>query len=76
MQSRRGLRLQPDVPAAAAGTDTVLEPQSDQPARTLDRELARIASRYGDATAAFVALVMEYPWSGGRAAGVIERPVI
>ena len=64
VQSRRGLRLQPDAPATAAGNDTVLEPPSDQPARTLDRELPRIASRYGDATAAFVALVMEYPWIG------------
>ena len=70
VQSRRGLRLQPDVPAAAAGNGTVLEPPGDHPARTLDRELPRIASRYGDATAAFVALVMEYPWTGGGATGV------
>lgn len=58
VQSRRGLRLRPDVPV---GADPVLAPQSDQPARQIDRELARIASRHGDATAAFVALVMEYP---------------
>ena len=64
VQSRRGLRLQPDARATAAGNDTVLEPPADQPARTLDRELPLIASRYGDATAAFVALVMEYPWTG------------
>jgi putative intracellular protease/amidase len=70
VQSRRGLRLRPDAPAAAAGAGTVLEPQSDQPARTLDRELARIASRYDGPTAALVALVMEYPWSEQQA-----RPV-
>jgi hypothetical protein len=67
VQSRRGLRLRPDAPAAAAGAGTVLEPQSDQPARTLDRELARIASRYDGPTAALVALVMEYPWSEQQA---------
>ena len=61
VQSRRGLRLRVQAPAGAGGA--VLEPSSDQPAQTLDRELPRIALRYGDATAAFVALVMEYPWS-------------
>lgn len=61
VQTRRGLRLRPDAPAAAA--DTVLEPQTDGPARTIDRELARIASRYDRPTAALVALQMEYPWS-------------
>lgn len=60
--SRRGLRLRAQATANAAGA--VLEPSSDRPAQTLDRELPRIASRYGDATAAFVALVMEYPWTG------------
>jgi len=67
VQSRRGLRLRPDAPAAAAGTDTVLQLQSDQPVRTLDRELARIVSRYDGPTAAFVALTMEYPWSEQQA---------
>ena len=67
VQSRRGLRLRPDAPAAAAGTDTVLQLQSDEPVRTLDRELVRIASRYDGPTAAFVALTMEYPWSEQQA---------
>ncbi len=62
VQSRRGLRLRPEAPAAPAGADTVLEPPSDEPARSLDRELARIASRYDRPTAALVALTMEYPW--------------
>ena len=58
--SRRGLRLRPDAPAAAGA---VLAPQREAPAQALERELERIAARHGDATAAFVALVMEYPWS-------------
>jgi hypothetical protein len=66
VQSRRGLRLRPDAPTASA---SMLEPQRDAPAQTLDRELARIASRHGAATAALVALVMEYPWSETRRAG-------
>ncbi|MPZ40900.1 MAG: transcriptional regulator [Rhizobiales bacterium] len=65
VQSRRGLSLRPGAPAATVGT--VLEPQSDQPARTLDHELARIASRHDGSTAALVALVMEYPWSEQQA---------
>jgi hypothetical protein len=36
VQSRRGLRLRSDAPAAA-GADTVLQSQRDEPARTLDR---------------------------------------
>ena len=67
VQGRRGLRLRPDAPAAAAGADIVLQPQGNEPARTVDRELARIASRYGGPTAAYVALTMEYPWSEQRA---------
>jgi hypothetical protein len=36
--------------------------RSNYPATILDRELARIASRYGRPTADIVALVVEYPW--------------
>jgi putative intracellular protease/amidase len=72
VQSRRGLRLRPD--ATAAGTDAVLQPQGDQPAKTLDRELARMASRYDAATAAFVALTMEYPWSEQQVRLAQDRP--
>src|SRR6476659_4564983 len=53
VQSRRCLRLRSDAPAAAG--DPVLPPQRDGPARTLDRESPRIASRYDTPTAAFVA---------------------
>jgi hypothetical protein len=62
VQSRHGLRLRPGSSGERAGADVVLEPQKDQPARSLDIELARIASRYDRPTAALVALTMEYPW--------------
>jgi putative intracellular protease/amidase len=62
VQSRRGLQLHLDAPKMS--TAFVVEPPRDEPARVLDRELARIASRYDAPTAAFVALTMEYPWSG------------
>lgn len=61
VRTRHGLRLLPETPAGA-GPDIVLEPQADAPARSLDRELARIASRYDRPTAAYVALTMEHPW--------------
>jgi len=63
VQSRHGLRLRPDAPAATAGAETVLQPPSDEPVRALDGELSRIASRYDRPTAAYVALTMEHPWS-------------
>jgi hypothetical protein len=62
VQSRHGLRLLPQALATAAGAATVLQPQGDEPVRSLDRELARIASRYDRSTATLVALTMEYPW--------------
>ena len=57
----------PVLLAAAADANSELQPQRDEPARTLDRELARIASRYDAPTAALVALTMEYPWSEQQA---------
>jgi hypothetical protein len=67
VQTRHGLRLLPDATVAAAGADIVLQPQSEAPARSLDSELARIASRYDRPTAAYVALTMEHPWSEQQA---------
>jgi transcriptional regulator GlxA family with amidase domain len=63
VRSRRGLRLRPDTSVAAESLDMVIQPPRDAPARAIDRELARIASRYDRPTAALVALTMEYPWS-------------
>ena len=52
VQSRRGLRLRPGAQATTAETDIVLQPQSDEPARMIERELTRIASRHDGPTAA------------------------
>jgi putative intracellular protease/amidase len=65
VRSRHGLVVYPDAPAAAATVDAMLPaPPADAVARTLDRELARMANRYDRPTAAFVALTLEYPWTG------------
>jgi hypothetical protein len=37
-------------------------PDEVPPAQTLDRALAGIEERYGERTAAFVAVQIEYPW--------------
>jgi hypothetical protein len=65
VQSRRGLTLQFDAPTRSIAF--AVEPPRDQPARVIDRELSRIATRYDAPTAAFVALTMEYPWSEPQA---------
>jgi putative intracellular protease/amidase len=72
VQSRHGLRFLPQAPATAADAGTVLQPQGDAPVCSLDRELARIASRYDRSTAALVALTMEYPWPA-RQARLVEN---
>ncbi len=62
--TRHGLVIYPDTSAGVAAVDAMLPaPPSDAAALTLDRELARVASRYDRPTAAFVALTMEYPWT-------------
>ena len=69
--TKRGLTIIPDQPGAqrAAGRlDRVEAPRADiPPARALDDALARIARLYGSSTAKFVALQVEYPWSGPSA---------
>jgi putative intracellular protease/amidase len=65
VRSRYGLVIYPDAPPGAASVDAMLPaPPADAVARTLDRELARMANRYDPPTAAFVALTLEYPWTG------------
>jgi len=59
--TRRGLTLVPDGPDAASTDLPALA--TDRPARALDDALGEIARRYGEPTAAFVALQLEYPWS-------------
>jgi hypothetical protein len=62
VRTRRGLTLLPDDAGAHAAADRVLAPVSgEHPARALDLALGDIGRRYGDPTAAFVALQLEYP---------------
>jgi putative intracellular protease/amidase len=58
--TRRGLTLVPDADATPGpGLPPI---PLEQPARALDGALADIGKRYGERTAAFVALQLEYPW--------------
>jgi len=61
--SQRGLAIRPDrVQSAAQRVDHTLELQSDRPPVALfEMALQEIKQRYGSATAAFVALQLEYP---------------
>ena len=61
LTTRRGLRLVPDRAAKDAHTNVVLAPVTgERPAQALDAALDDIAVRYGERTAAFVALQSEY----------------
>jgi transcriptional regulator GlxA family with amidase domain len=63
VRSRHGLLIHANTSAATAAVDHMLPAlRSDAPAATLDRELSRIASRYGRSTSHIVALTVEYPW--------------
>jgi putative intracellular protease/amidase len=60
--TRRGLTILPE-PTAAKPDHIERIPRGDEgPARALDGTLEAVASRYGPATASFVALQLEYPW--------------
>lgn len=66
--TRRGLKVIPDRVAGASGQPGLTIPPFDSipPVPALDWALGRIADAYGPATAAFVALQMEYqPSSAG-----------
>lgn len=68
VRSRHGLVIHPDQTIETATVDETLSaPRADAPAMTMERELARISSRYDPPTAAIVALTMEYPWAPGYA---------
>lgn len=63
VRSRHGLMIRPDRATGSVTVDDMLPPPSpDAPAKTIERELARIEARYDRPTAEIVALVMEYPW--------------
>lgn len=66
VKSRYGLLITPDQPREAARVDHLLPPPpTEAPAQTLENELPVVARRYDLPTARIVALVMEYPWTGG-----------
>jgi putative intracellular protease/amidase len=60
--SRNGLRILPDEKPSHG---RVTPPPAGPSASGLDRTLTQIGTRYGRATAAFVALQLEYPWRPG-----------
>lgn len=64
IRTKSGLLLHVDkTEAEAARLDSILENLNGAAAVTAyDRNLAKIESKYGTNTAAFVALQMEYPW--------------
>lgn len=64
IRTRRGLVLLPDrVSGVANAPDTMLPlMETVPPVEMLDRSLEDIAESYGQATANFVALTMEYAW--------------
>ncbi len=64
--TRRGLSIIPDTPRAAARLDRIeaTPPVDVPPAQALDRALDAITEHYGQSTAEFVALQIEYPWAG------------
>lgn len=64
VRSKHGLMLYPSTSGQAADVGHMLPPpRSDEPARTIDRELAQIASRFDRPTAEIVALVIEHSWT-------------
>jgi transcriptional regulator GlxA family with amidase domain len=62
VRTRRGLVLVPDAGAAAGRLDRRLALDRSRPADSLRRALVAIGRRYGEDTASFVALQLEYAW--------------
>jgi transcriptional regulator GlxA family with amidase domain len=60
-ETRNGVRVVPDEVATDWPAAHLLPAVGGQPARALDAALQDIAGRYGEATADFVALQLEYP---------------
>jgi putative intracellular protease/amidase len=74
LRTRRGLILLPDR-QPGAGEPAVMLPSFDRlpAAQALDRALQGIEERYGEPTAAFVAVQIEYPWKRSSAVGFFAR---
>lgn len=63
VRTRRGLTLLPDRVSSRGEVDAMLpSPERERPAAALDRALEGIEARYGERTAALVAVQIEYPW--------------
>lgn len=74
--TREGLNLLVDKATGDPSIDFVYPVTAGgRPARRLGEALAEIASRYGERTAAFVALQLEYAWPNepGRADGILPQ---
>lgn len=65
-ETRNGIRVFPDKVATDWPAARLLPAAGGQPARALDAALQSISSRYGEATADFVAMQLEYPREGKR----------
>ncbi len=62
--TRYGLQLLPDAAATGSSAVVLPAPSSSQAGRALPDTLRQIKDRYGEDTARFVALQLEYAWPG------------
>lgn len=63
VETRNGVRVIPDRVDSSLPPDRLIPPfGSEPPERALAANLAGIADRYGERTAEFVAMQLEYPW--------------
>lgn len=63
VKTRYGLTLVPDAPEATADAQLLSAPDSKDAAKALPNTLRGIEARYGEDTAKFVALQLEYAWA-------------
>jgi len=67
IKTLNGLNIITDFNVKHAQGNVVPPPISNTPGDSLETVLGHIAERYGDETASFVALQLEYPWQGRSA---------
>jgi putative intracellular protease/amidase len=63
IKTRYGLELIPEAQGTAAGAQLLPAPETSQTGKALPNTLRAIEERYGEDTARFVALQLEYAWS-------------
>jgi putative intracellular protease/amidase len=61
--TRYGLELLPEAQGTAPGATLLPAPETTQTGKALPNTLRAIEERYGEGTARFVALQLEYPWA-------------